>query len=251
MNTVIKGRNVSDTWAKAILFLNGNHKEEYNLIAEIENPLEDDLEFREKVNEILENLEDQSIETVANTIFPSGLENVEKGSDYFYQRFIRLYPNLRKIMVNSRGTYFGRLVVWNNDGSCTGFNQLGHLIEKLSRERVNGRGIRVMYEMSIYNPLLDKNTQMGFPCMSFISVKIRGGYIDMTAVYRSQYFIQKAYGNYLGLGRLLDFISRQTGFHVGKLTCIATLGAIKDIDKANLISLINICSPDEQLELEL
>ncbi|MDQ0114956.1 hypothetical protein [Paenibacillus harenae] len=252
MNTVITGRNVSEAWANSILYLNGcNKREEYNLIAEIVNPIEDDIEFRRKINCILTSLEDQSIETVANTIFPQAIEDKQKSREVFYDRFYKLYPKLRRIQINSHGTYFGRLVAWNNDGGITGFNQLEYLIQKLYRERNNNRGIRVMYEMSIYNPILDNSVQMGFPCMSFISIKVREDFVDLTAVYRSQYFIQKAYGNYLGLGRLLEFISRQSGYRMGKLTCIATHASIRDIDKRNLTALIGLCSNEEQIELEL
>ncbi|MCA4158019.1 hypothetical protein [Priestia megaterium] len=250
MNTVIRGANVSDAWKQAIKHLVQNGKDDYNLIVEIENPTLDDKTIRNQFNEVLFSMKDQTIETVANTIFPFGMNDKSKDRFDFYQRFQRVYPTLRRVPENSKGTYFGRLVEWNY-GKGETFNQVEHTILKLARENHNGRGIRVMYEMSIYDPDLDKNNQMGFPCMSFISVKIRDGFIDLTAIYRNQYFVQKAYGNYLGLGRLLEFIAYESGYKMGKLTCIAThaaLGTIKPRD--NYKKMLEICSNQEQVELD-
>lgn len=107
------------------------------------------------------------------------------------------------------------------------------------------------YEMGIYDPIHDYNSLMGFPCMSFISIKIRGSAIDMTAVYRNQFFLQKVYGNYLGLGRLLDFIARHSEFEVGRLTCIATHAAIGNINRENFARLRELCTSVEQLNMEI
>lgn len=249
LNTLIKGTNVTEAWKKAILHLVQNGREDYNLIVEIENPTVDEVITREFFNEILFSMGDQTIETVANTIFPLGIKGKSIDRFALYERFQRVYPVLRKITENNKGTYFGRLVAWNY-GQSEVLNQIENTILKLIREKGNGRGIRVMYELSIYDPTLDKNNQMGFPCMSFISVKIRNEYIDLTAIYRNQYFVQKAYGNFLGLGRLLEFISNESGYQMGRVTCIAThasLGIIKP--KENYEKMLKICD-DQQLELE-
>ncbi|UFT99370.1 hypothetical protein KO561_19745 [Radiobacillus kanasensis] len=249
MNKVIKGDNITDAWKKSINHLLQNGREDYNLIVEIEDPTKDDLETRRQFNSVLLGMGDQSIETVSNTIFPYGIWSKSENRDNLYERFIKVYPTLRKVPENNKGTYFGRLVQWGY-GTDKCFNQVENTIFKLNREKENGRGIRVMYEMSIYDPILDLNNQMGFPCMSFISVKVRKEFVDLTAIYRNQYFVQKAYGNYLGLGRLLEFIAKEAGYKVGKLTCIAThadLGSISP--KANFTEMIDICTNQKQVEL--
>jgi hypothetical protein len=43
----------------------------------------------------------------------------------------------------------------------------------------------------------------------------------MTAYYRSHYFIERAYGNYLGLSRLQAFIAEAAGISPGPLICIS------------------------------
>jgi thymidylate synthase len=45
------------------------------------------------------------------------------------------------------------------------------------------------------------------------------GKIDMTAVYRNHDYFNKALPNFVGLGRLLDFICSESGRDVGKLVC--------------------------------
>ena len=41
------------------------------------------------------------------------------------------------------------------------------------------------------------------------------------AQYRSQYLVHRAYGNYLGLGRLLDYVATAAGLRTGELTVVA------------------------------
>lgn len=252
MNDVIRGENVTEAWKKSINhLLQKNGHQEYNLIVEVENPTRDDIETRKRFNELLIRMDYQSVETVSNTIFPYGMWKKSDNRSNFYERFIKVYPILRKISANSKGTYFGRLVQWSY-GTDKCFNQIENSINKLEREKNNGRGIRVMYEMSIYDPALDNNNQMGFPCMSFMSIKVRNGFVDLTAIYRNQFFVQKAYGNFLGLGRLLEFIANESGYNVGKLTCIATHADLEPLrPKANFIKMVEICTNQEQAELEL
>jgi hypothetical protein len=41
-------------------------------------------------------------------------------------------------------------------------------------------------------------------------------------VYRNQYFLARAYGNYLGLGEVLRFLTTESSFAVGELLCVAS-----------------------------
>lgn len=251
MNHVIRGNDVTETWLESILYLEQNGRQEYNLISEIENPAEDNLEIRKRVNIVLEAMNFQTIETVAGTIFPIHLLSGEMSRSEFYHRFHRIYLMLRRVPDNRKGTYFGRLIGWGfTDPDNPGFNQLEDVIMKLNRERQNGRGIRVMYEMSIYNPQQDCTNQMGFPCMSFISIKIRDTFVDLTAVYRNQHFVKKAYGNYLGLGMLQQFICEHSGFQLGKLTCIATHAELEGVKRARMVELLELASPIRQIHID-
>jgi len=224
VNKLIIGENVTDAWIKSISFLKDNGCKCYNLIVEIENPILEDIAVKKDIDTILLSGTDpeQQVETVANTIFPKALDSLGKPREELYQRFHSIYPLLRKVRKNQNGTYFGRLVSWGIENGDGGHNQLEQTITKLEQAKRSESPKKVRYEMSIYNPIQDGSKLIGFPCMSFISIKIRGNSLDMTVMYRNQFFGSKAYGNYLGLGRLLDFICRCSDYEVGKLTCIAT-----------------------------
>ena len=63
--------------------------------------------------------------------------------------------------------------------------------------------------------------------MSHISLKVEPTNeerprVHLTAVYRSQYFVDKALGNLLGLSNLLFFVCRQASLKPGTLVCHAT-----------------------------
>ncbi len=116
-------------------------------------------------------------------------------------------------------------------------NQLERIITRLQRNLTRINPLSSIYELSvggsedypsqentadikIRRP--DKDTGiMGFPCLSHISLVLSKGRLNMTALYRNQHFIRKAYGNYLGLSRLLRFICREVGCEPGTLVCIA------------------------------
>jgi len=249
---VIRGKSITEAWTKSILFLLQNGREEYNLIVEIENPIQDCLETRRRIDEILEELSFQTIEEVANTIFPIHLLSGNRSRDEFYQRFYRVYPKLKRVHDNRKGTYFGRLVGWGYINlENPGFNQIENVIEKLERQKRSKRRLRNIYEMSIYSPKHDHLNTMGFPCMSFISLKIRNDCLDLVAVYRNQHFIRKAYGNYLGLGRLHHYICEHSGFKIGKLTCIATHAELESVKKQKILHLVQIARSHEQMQASL
>lgn len=46
--------------------------------------------------------------------------------------------------------------------------------------------------------------------------------IHLTALYRNQGFLRKAYGNYVGLARLARFFAREVGVGVGEIVCVAS-----------------------------
>jgi hypothetical protein len=65
--------------------------------------------------------------------------------------------------------------------------------------------------------------QRGFPCLVHVDLTLLDGKLSMLAVYRHQYLVTKAYGNLVGLSRLLRFLAQQTGYEVGELSVQATL----------------------------
>lgn len=188
------------------------------------------------------------VTSVANTIFPAAFYLPELGDDarshlyQSYQQFLQVGCRLRG---NGHGTYFSRLIDW--PGPQGSVNQLEALVLRLKREltRTGRPGpIGNMYELAVsapedvadrwawaepidadlrvYSPTEDARIRMGFPCLSHVSLTYWEKRLHLTALYRNQHFLRKAYGNYLGLARLLLFVCHEVGCEPGELTCVAT-----------------------------
>lgn len=188
-----------------------------------------------------------SIEKVAGTIFPWEFYLPDalgaEAQNHLYQnhRLARLIEQ----RWNRKGNYFDRMVCWPGpDGNTV--NQLEKKIVYYRGRVLDGDTACNAFEVSlagaagdcyqeagakgselgdndirIYDPNLDKSI-MSFPCLSHLSVSLSKRKLHMAATYRNQYFIQKAYGNYLGLYRLLAFLAHEIGVEAGELLCIAT-----------------------------
>jgi hypothetical protein len=81
-----------------------------------------------------------------------------------------------------------------------------------------------------------------FPCLSHISLTLVRGQLNMTAVYRNQAFITRAYGNYLGLARLLDFLATETDTRAGEIEVVAShADADLDLGQRAITDLLSRC----------
>jgi hypothetical protein len=174
----------------------------------------------------------ERVSTVANTLFPSSWYIPDRigaaAAEHLYDLERTARPVSRRR--NRRGTYFERMVAWPGPAGNE-FNQLAHVIHRLrlARERGHQRGHD--YEVGLTTPAdeiaapvlvpgKDRYTQ-GFPCLSHLSFSLLDGVVHLLAVYRSHDFISRAYGNYLGLGRVLHFVAQESGRPTGELTCVS------------------------------
>lgn len=181
--------------------------------------------------------------TVANTIFPSALYHPHLGD----AAAARLYENyalsmrMHRRRKRDRDTYFNRLTAYPVTGDPSNqldvelapdgrFNQLDYLVRRLRGQRTSAR-LSSSYEIGISHPLdgelrvqapLKDKRMSGFPCLSHISLTLAHDHVHMTATYRNQTFITRAYGNYVGLARLLRFVAIETGAEVGEVEVVAT-----------------------------
>jgi hypothetical protein len=166
-------------------------------------------------------------ETVANTIFPHVMAR-NRSAEELYERYLtHTYPRVRRLTGNRRGTYFHRLIHHrgiDKDGTVAVRNPLDDVIGKMRGALGEPRTIRSAYELAVYRPSLDANMRMAFPCLSHVSLKLDppARLLHLSAIYRNQYYIQRAYGNLLGLARLQIFIADELGLGVGELVCHAT-----------------------------
>lgn len=180
-----------------------------------------------------------SIETVAGTIFPQGLYDRRQRPE-FYQEYWRLLDRAKK--PGTWGQYFERMTRRKTpDGASV--NPLEDVIGKLSRAVTSGSPIyQSTYELSpsdpaqdinlfegdgaelaTYDPVRDRNRPYGGPCLSHLSFKISDRHLlDLTAIYRSHHYCERALGNLIGLARLQKYVADQAALDQGTLTCIST-----------------------------
>ena len=184
MSTLIRGENLSKGWLRAIEFLlDQPGASTINLLVDLEHPLDEDGRIRTTVDELLTRRKLQPVDTVANTIFPEYLYNPKQPIDRLFERYKRIMPRLRR-SGNPKGTYFWRLINWaGRDGEV---NQLQEVIERL-RSETRGRKLPAVYELVLYAPGVDRRP-IGFPCLSYVSLKLMRGSVHMTAVYPESLF---------------------------------------------------------------
>jgi hypothetical protein len=243
MATAIYGENVSVSWLNALELLLREGRDVVNLAVSIRNSLEEDPRIRGILDRFIASRRaDGSVEpvsTVANTIFPAALYIPRLGSrarSHLYEMSEIGRPVSRRR--NHLGTYFERLVAWPLEKET--LNQLERTVTRIRGLLARGRKTDNSLELGVFDPRDDEelthaksvalsvyrpgrdNRIMGFPCLSHISLSLMDGELHMTAVYRNHEFIRRAYGNYLGLGRVLSFLARESGCEVGELMCISS-----------------------------
>ncbi|MCW8875646.1 MAG: hypothetical protein OQK04_01400 [Kangiellaceae bacterium] len=244
-------------WFEALkhLYQNATDYIEYNLIVEVRDPVHSNKvsrQIRKSLDQLLADSPDglYPIQTVADTIFPA-TEYKAEGMEGVYSTYPKeVYPKIKCNKGNTTGTYAYR-IVRGKDREGEPCNPLKNVIGRLRGQlnKKNGGGIRCAYEISVDDvesiPInRNDNGLMGFPCLSHLSFKLNHDRtaLNLTAIYRSQDFIQKALGNFLGLARLQDAVARELGIKVGVFVCHATLARMdqhKNLTKTKISKFID------------
>jgi hypothetical protein len=237
MAVFVSEKNVSTAWVAALDTLLAGGGDAVNLTVAIEDPTAEHAGVRQALDRFIgerRRTKRNSVElvsTVANTLFPSAWYIERLGVDaeehlYELERTARPVSRRR----NKFGTYFERMVAW--PGPKGEFNQLDQVVRRLRSARDQGYERGNAYEIGVAMPadeiavpvLVPGKDRLvrGFPCLSHMSFSLHRGVVHLSAMYRSHDFISRAYGNYVGLGRVLRFVAQQSGFPVGELTCVST-----------------------------
>jgi hypothetical protein len=229
----VEGTNVSTAWLTAVRRLDHEpERKALHTVVRITDPTTESPAVREAVENLLKSRRLPSVETVANTIFPESLARTSRDHADLVARYEHLYPVLQRYPGNESGTYFGRLVMYPT--AKEPFDQVGAVIKRIITQRDSGNPKHAArFEtllavpdadttaVPIYVPNTDNNP-MRFPCLSHCLFQTDShGNVHLLATYRYQYLVQKGYGNYLGLARLLSYVAQQTGSQVGHLTVVA------------------------------
>lgn len=253
MGTYVTGTNIGSAWLAAFGALDAHKGSVVNLAVDITAPMTEDLGVRRAIEGALVDLRDtnrdfagvQSMHTVANTVFPIALYRPGKAgaADRFVSNVLKGEQNRRHSSHRRWGTYVGRLVAYpSRDGKAT--NQIA-----INLERLNGRDRHWsdLYEIPLVSPdgdhedpdweqeipptgttvgaVLHGDTRVdplrrGGPCLAHISLTLDAGAVSMLALYRRHSYVTRAYGNFLGLSRLLHFFAQESGHEVGNLLVV-------------------------------
>jgi len=247
MASMVRAENLSSAWIEAMRELIRLGGKEVNLAVVISAPTHEDRNVRRVLDAFTpsKRTKIQPVSTVANTIFPAPYYHHGPGivaRQRLYALYRGAYTVVQRHPSRPWGTYFHRLVAYPADNGMT-VNQLEETILRLTAQLARPNPLSSAYELGvtfpeghagcaeaaqdigedlrIYRPGKDRRLRGG-PCLSHVSLKLVERKLHMTALYRNQYFISRAYGNYVGLGRLLDFLCRETNCTPGELLCIAT-----------------------------
>jgi thymidylate synthase len=207
-----------DAWVRVVRFLDAEpRRSAYHLVVRVKSA-EIDATKLAAINDLLLSRGKQRVQTVANTIFPSGLAATSADAARLAERYRHMYPVLKKFRGNDQGgTYFGRLVQFPDGGERS--DQLTYTVEKMRRESTGLGRKTSIYECAIYSPKHDAGKQSGFPCLSSCAFHLDhdSRSVHLFANYRNHSVFERALGNYLGLAQLRDYVARQIDFEPGEL----------------------------------
>jgi hypothetical protein len=224
----------------------------------------------------------QSVHTVANTIFPLSLYVPGRG-DAAQRFFDAAIAGQRSRHGSSArwGTYIGRFLDY--PGPKGRANQLELLLTQL---RTDGAQWKDRYELAasipdqdgppdpddqwlepaatgsaasrprrsaaavhdlrvISDPRSDHHARGG-PCLAHVSLTMIEDRLHMTAMYRRQSYVARAYGNFLGLARLQHFLAAESGHEVGELMIVATHAEAEGTGRSGLLAAASTAHSDIQ-----
>ncbi len=243
MAKVFTGERLVPVWVSAVRSLNeAPQRTDRNYVLEIASSTilgGGDLDVINEVDGALRARGDGGgVFTVAGTIFPQG-PYLRFGRPDFYKRYLEPMKSGKK--QGTWGTYAMRMMDRAHPKSGKTSNPLETIVSKL-RTTKDDRKILSAYELGvhdvndlldgevgcelpIYEPAIDGGRATNIPCLSHLSFKLAPskGAVDLTAVYRSHHYAKRALGNLVGLSQLLHFVSKESGYDPGVLTCVSTL----------------------------
>ena len=211
----VRGATALDAWQRgAELILQKSGHVVRNLITEIDTPTFVGTDWPVRFDPISVGGADR-LSVVAKVLFPNLPRRANETRLAYYARCSDLLQralNLRRLHSAWGGTYFQRLL--SLDGSE---NQIERAIKVLSTWQVRGETAIVAHTSS---PKIDGLRKRGSPCLQYIEILwSQDGTLDLVAVYRNHDFLNKTLGNFIGLGRLLNFIAVESGKTPGRLIC--------------------------------
>jgi len=238
----IEEANMSIAWAKAIKTVTTKGRTEFAPLVvsmtgfDRDGTPEETPNIRSVLDQLLEAESKQTVETVASTIFPFYMWNRKADRSQLFERYAKIVSRLHTASTkNKHGIYFERMITGGPEDHP---NQLDFDIGAYnSRDGVR----RSLLQIGIFNPAEDltNSAQRGFPCLQHVTFAPVGDELSVNAFYATQYIFERAYGNYLGICRLGQFVAHEMHLKLGRVTCYAGI-AICDIPKGKLSGVVNL-----------
>lgn len=180
-------------------------------------------ELRQALDACLEESKHQVVDRVAKSIFPHPLWRRAKGDrQKLYADYLENLPDYVAMepTKNRLGLYFGRLIGYGVDHKTgeelpylkSKLKENGNQIEFIIKECKPGAQ-RMALQASIFDPVRDQtDARRPFPCLQHIAFvpDFNRKTLTLNAFYAMQLLFVKAYGNWLGLCRLGEFVASQT-----------------------------------------
>lgn len=212
---VIRAADLSSAWLAAarLLVAVGPPYRLPDLVVDIADPRVEIPAIRAAVDGLTKGW---SVESTANTIFPRSYVT-DQSPEQLAARYASIRSRLRHTPANRLGTYLGQLLAYPPPtADAAPVNQLAIAVKNA---RSANRPENV-YDMSIQVPGYNTRPR-GFPCLAYLNFKIDRDRLLLTAHYRNHWFVERAYGNYVGLARLQSYLARQMDLVPGSLLCIS------------------------------
>lgn len=233
---IIEETNLSHAWSRAFLHIIDHSGKEVSpllitLTGFTNSMPKEDQAIRDALDNCLKINNEQSVHTVANTIFPASYwQRSNHNRNKLFDTYLENFPRIQALAPkkNKRGLYFERLIAYGS-GPSNG-NQLEYIISQY-KSRTGVR--RSMFQASIFDPARDHviDPRIPFPCLQHVSFIPQNKSLIMNAFYATQLLFNKAYGNYLGLCKLGDFMAHEMGLTFERMNCFVGVAKMDNIPK--------------------
>ncbi len=210
------------------------------------NPIEISA-IRSAVDDLIQSLRQagdrvNSVDVSALVVFPfrewtrKGRPSHAEFAPYCVNRY---GTRLRKLDPRNRsGTYFIRMMNFGGtraDGGAAAVDQIGEAIRIWKHYAAKGKRPRQAgMQFSCFDPCKDITLQprQAFPCLHQVGLTWEGDSLALSAFYPTQYIVERAYGNYLGLCHLGIYIAEQLNMKLVRVNCFIGC-AILNVNKTD------------------
>jgi hypothetical protein len=223
---------IEQAWVSVLTEVDaGPSHEAHNVIFSVEAPSDisdASMLVRARVSHALNTFGCKPLSTVANTIFPHSLYRRHGWPEMVGVFRDRVLPVVRRNR-NWSGYYFDRLTcLVSRDHPGQIICPLDDLVQRLQIGNAKHK-----FEISVFDPERDlSRSPYGGQCMSHMSFHLVDGRLSLTAIYRNHFYVEKLLGNLLGLARLLEFATNETGLEIGHLDILSTHAQIDQPKKS-------------------